>query len=227
MTNFSIFENDIVWGLSNIKGIPDKIVDEIIEERKNGLYESVEQLFNRVKISNSVAECLIWSGALNGLESNQETDIFGNVLYEINDRYSLSEYVQKSILKNKKFEKKIDSIIDIEKEYLKISFEEISKFTEKKNYIQKKVKVQIDSICDCSSDGKYNIFGSIQTVQKKKTVNGKDYIKITIRDETGVMTGISIWPWKTNSKVEKNKFYYVKIEIKDGFKSLLSSSEVA
>jgi len=224
---FSIFENDIVWGLSNIKGIPDKIVEQIIEERNNGEYKSIEDLFNRVKISNSVAECLIWSGALNGLESNQETDIFGNVLYEINDRYSLSEYVQKSILKNKKFEKKTDSIIDIEKEYLKISFEEISKFSERKNYIQKKTKVQIDSICDCDSDGKYNIFGSVQTIQKKKTANGKDYIKITIRDETDIMTGISIWPWKTNSKVEKNKFYYVKIEIKDGFKSLLSSSEIA
>jgi DNA polymerase III alpha subunit len=223
---FSIFENDIVWGLSNIKGIPDKIVDEIIEERKNGLYESVEQLFNRVKISNSVAECLVWSGTLNELKTNQEPDIFGNMLYEINDRYSLSDYIQKSILKNKKFEKKKDTIINIEKEYLKISFEEILKFVNKKIELMSKTNINIIPIHECEKDGVYNIFGSVKTIQKKKTVSGKDFFKITVGDESGTMTGVMIWPWKNNIKVEKNKFYYAKIQIKDGFKNLVSCSEI-
>ncbi len=221
---FSIFENEIVWGLSSIVGIPDKTVCEIIEERKNGDYKSVEDLINRVKISSSVAECLVWSGALDDLKTNQETDIFGNILYDIKDRYSMSEYIQKQILKNKKFEKKTDDIINIEREYLKISFKEISSFIEKKKTIQQKAKIKINQICDCSVDGVFYIFGIITNIQKKKTTGGKDYIKFSIRDETGVLTGVCIWLWKTVTIIEKNKFYYIKIEIKDGFKSLISSN---
>ena len=52
------------------------------------------------------------------------------------------------------------------------------------------------------------------------------YKKVKIKDETDLLTGISIWPWKTKSKVEKNKYFYCKIEIKDGFKSLISCSKI-
>lgn len=223
---FSIFNNEIVWGLSSIVGIPDKKVDEILEERKNGEFKNVEDFFNRVKISQSVADCLVFSGALDELETNQETDIFGNVLVDVKDRYSLHEYISKNLLKNKKYEKIDKPLIDLEKDFLKISFTEISNFTKIKKEFQSQLKIETDLICDCDGDGVYRIFGQVTNTQKKKTATGKDYVNFSIKDETDLLTGISIWPWKTKSKVEKNTFIFAKIEIKDGFKSLISCSKV-
>ena len=76
---FSIYNNEIVWGLSSIVGIPDKKVDEIIEERKNSEFKSIEDFFDRVTISQSVADCLTLFWSLDELKTNQECDIFGNV----------------------------------------------------------------------------------------------------------------------------------------------------
>lgn len=223
---FSIYNNEIVWGLNSIVGIPDKKVDEILEERKKSEFESVEDFFSRITISQSVADCLIYSGALDELKTNQECDIFGNVLVDIKDRYSLHEYVSKILLKNKKYEKIEKSIIELEKDFLKISFTEILNFVKIKEDFLKLMKIDVDTVSDCKEDGVYKIFGLIANTQKKKTVSGKDYINFSIKDETGLLTGVSIWPWKTKSKVEKNKYFYCKIEIKDGFKSLISCSKI-
>ena len=223
---FSIFNDEIVWGLSSVVGLPDKIVDNIIEERGSGLYSSVEDLLKRVKISSSALECLIWSGALDEMKTNQQADIFGGMLYDIKDRPSMLEYIQVSLLKNKKFEPRSESKIELEKKYLKLSFEEMSSFIDKKSYIKEKTKLDIDSICDCDDDGMYNIFGIVSNLQKKQTTTGKDYTNMSIKDETGSITGVSIWPWKVKSMVVKGKFYYAKVEIKNGFKSLVSFSEV-
>lgn len=63
--NFSIYNNKILYGLSAISGIGDKLSDNIINERDtNGKYTGFDNLVERVPITTAQIVALIKSGAI-------------------------------------------------------------------------------------------------------------------------------------------------------------------
>ena len=63
--NFSVHDGKILFGLSAISGIGEKVAQVIIEERNvNGNYHSLEDLMNRVELSKAQIIQLIKSGAI-------------------------------------------------------------------------------------------------------------------------------------------------------------------
>lgn len=62
---FSVVDGDVLFGLEGIKGVGEKIVDQIIGEREaNGRYKSLTDFIERVNPSTSVMVALIKSGAI-------------------------------------------------------------------------------------------------------------------------------------------------------------------
>ena len=63
--NFSVYENNILFGLSAITGIGESIADVIIDERNaNGKFGNFEDLTNRVSLKKSQIIALVKSGAI-------------------------------------------------------------------------------------------------------------------------------------------------------------------
>jgi len=217
-------KNEIVWGFNSIKGLSNIISSKIIEERNKKQFSSLNDFYNRVNPDKRSIDALLWSGAFDGIEIEQETDIFGCSYYSCSTREEIEEFIFKKLRNEKRFEKNSFSIkekIEKEKEYLNISFIEINNFAEIRKEIGNKVKLQFQS--NCSSEGKYNVYGVVSLTANKTTKTGKKYQQFSIYDETGSIKNISIWQWKTNVSVKKEDRGIFKIQIDDkGFKSLIS-----
>ena len=62
--NFIVVDNKILFGLEAIKGIGEKFVDVILNERNNGKFLTFEDFKNRVSPSNTQIISLVKSGAI-------------------------------------------------------------------------------------------------------------------------------------------------------------------
>ena len=72
LTRFTtISENEILFGLGAVKSVGAS-ADEIITERKNGEFNSIEELFMRVPLKKDAAENLIKAGAFDCFHSNRK-----------------------------------------------------------------------------------------------------------------------------------------------------------
>lgn len=70
-------ENTIRFGLGAIKGIGDASIDAILEERKNGVFASAQDLITRVpkkNLNKAALSALAYSGALDSLMSEEFTN---------------------------------------------------------------------------------------------------------------------------------------------------------
>lgn len=76
-SNFSLSEDKIVYGLVALKGVGEKVIDQILAERdKNGHFSSLYDLTTRVKpdmINKTVLEQLINGGAFDDLGQSRAT----------------------------------------------------------------------------------------------------------------------------------------------------------
>lgn len=71
---FSVVEGKIRFGLAAIKNVGQGPVAHILEERKNGPFQSVQDFFERIdtqKVNTRAVECLIKTGAFDQLEPNR------------------------------------------------------------------------------------------------------------------------------------------------------------
>ena len=63
--NFTVSNEKVLFGLSAISGIGESLSTQIIDERnKNGIYQSFDDLLERVALSKSSVIALIKSGAI-------------------------------------------------------------------------------------------------------------------------------------------------------------------
>jgi len=69
---FSVSDSDIIAGLCSIKGLGETGARAIVSQRKESLFESVEDLISRCKINKKALEALIKAGALDELNSNRD-----------------------------------------------------------------------------------------------------------------------------------------------------------
>ena len=87
-SNFSLNQDRIVYGLVALKGVGEKVIDQIIAEReKGGPFSSLYDLTTRVKpdlVNKTVLEQLINGGAFDGLDQERQTMVaaIGDALEE-------------------------------------------------------------------------------------------------------------------------------------------------
>lgn len=187
-------ENDqkIIWGLNWVKNLTDKSIFEIISDRElNGEFKSLDEFYQRIgatTLNKRVLEALVWSGAL---------DCF--IGEELNNRYDIYNYIFTTLKKTKKFDPikgKEDDLIEKEIEYLTISFIEISNFAKIRREWQEQTGSEIDYLYMVEDEGQFSVIGLVDKVENKKTKTGKDYKRITLRDETKRLRMVYLWPWK-------------------------------
>lgn len=71
---FSIIDNNIIFGLLNIKGMRRDFVNDILQERVNGPYHSLTDFLRRIDkkwLNEEMLTSLIYSGAFDRLNSNR------------------------------------------------------------------------------------------------------------------------------------------------------------
>ena len=215
---FSLATNDpncheIVWGLGWVKSLPDITINQIINERQHGVYTSLEDFFNRVgkKLLNKRAiEALVWSGAL---------DMFGDreeIREKFYTEYRTTKDFRKEILTTKK-------IIEKEIEYCSISLTEINEFAGIKKEVSKITDKQISPLYEADEEGSFVCVGKIEKVENKKTKTKKDYVRISLRDESDVSKNIYCWPWKCKNifSLKKGMLIIANLENDGKFKNLV------
>jgi len=232
-------DKEIVWGLAWLKGISEEAQIGIIEKRAEGPYQSLQDLFDRVgkKVLNKrVAEALIWSGALDEFISAPNLDykprkdeVSVDTIY---DRYDLHEYVFKSIRNEKKYEKlkkSAKNIIERETDINNISITEMSIFVDMRKNLAEATGKDINFLFEVAGEGAYLSVGKVEKVENKVTKTKKDYRRITLRDDTKMLKGVFVWPWKCKNwdRVKTGDFIAAQIEIdKSGFVNLVRYSKV-
>lgn len=190
---------DIVFGLAWIKNLSGNSIENIIKERKNnGNFSSIDEFFERMdtvkgrKLNKKDIEALVWSGAF---------DCFLNEIYE--DRFDLHEYIFETIKGDKKytpFKKSDDMLIEKEYESINISMKEIATFAGIKKELEDDRGLNIDQLFDPEeSKGQYLCVGKVTKLENKVTRTGKDYVRISLRDESTELRMVYVWPWKCSN----------------------------
>lgn len=179
--------HEIVWGLGWVKNLSDGAIQKIVEEREqNGVFSSVEDLYTRVgkKLLNKRAiEALVWSGAL---------DIFG-------DREEVHAEIYEELRKDKNYtapkmnEKKI---IEKEIEFCSISLTEIKTFARMKKDIEDTIGYELEPLFEADETGDHVCLGKVENIESRKTKTKKDYVRISLRDQSKVLKAVYVWPWK-------------------------------
>ena len=186
-------DEEIQWGLGWVKNLTEKSIWDIVAERElNGEFKTIDDFFERIdaKILNKrVIEGLVWSGAFD--------DYIDDESYK--DRYDIYNYIFTNIKKVSKFEPikgNEDDMIDREIDYITLSFRELEKFAEVRKHWANNTGAEMDYLYTVEDPGQYNCVGVIDKVERKTTKNGKDYRRITLRDETKILKMVYAWPWK-------------------------------
>lgn len=192
--SFTLKSNsEIVWGLNWIKNLTDKSIFDILSDRElNGEFKNIDDFYERIggtALNKRVIEALIWSGAL---------DVFidGEVF---STRWDVHNYIFGKLKKTSKFQPLTggnDDLIEKEIEYLSISFEEINNFGKIRKTWEEQSGAEMDFLHLVEDEGQFNAIGIIDRIEEKKTKNGKDYRRITLRDETKILKMVYVWPWK-------------------------------
>lgn len=184
-------DTEIQWGLGWVKNLTEKSIFEITSNRDlNGEYTSLNDFFDRVgsKVLNKrVVDALVWSGALD--------DFLGG---GVQNRFDLYNHIFTD-LKRGKFEPikgNEEDEIDQEVEYITLSFRELERFSEVRKHWEDNTGTNMDYLFTVEDEGSYNVVGIVDKIENKVTKTGKDYVRITLRDETKILRMIYAWPWK-------------------------------
>ncbi len=73
---FDVVEDMLLPPLCCVQGLGEQATQNIIEERKNGLFDTIESLVERTKISKTVVEILKQNGVLDGIPDTNQLTLF-------------------------------------------------------------------------------------------------------------------------------------------------------
>lgn len=120
---FSIYKNDIIFGLSGIKNVGNA-AKIIYEEKKKALFTSFKDFVLRCAVDKQVIESLVYAGALDDLLPSRLTGIavIENLMKE-----------RSVIQKKKNFIIQANNTIDILKNYDVLSVEDLKEISKKEN----------------------------------------------------------------------------------------------
>lgn len=198
---FSVEDNKIRIGLLTVKGVGYNFVDAIIEERKNGKFESFDDFIKRMienenaNLNKKAVEALILSGAMDdiGLKRSQMMQIHINLIeaYSKNSRNNLAGQADMfGMTEDKAFEISIPKIdeypkkefLKYEKEYLGVYITE-HPYSSYENMVKHKVNfTTLDIINKNDIRDKAVVFGGIIT-EVKTIVTRKNQVMAFVKME--------------------------------------------
>jgi DNA polymerase-3 subunit alpha len=186
--NFTLKSDDeIVWGLGWIKNLPEGSIDAIVEERtKNGKFESVDDLYKRVgskALNKRAVDALVWSGCLD--EFGERAELADHIYTTLRGD---KKYAPEKITPKKRTEKEI--------ELLGLSLNEMLSFKSLREEAERSTSLHMDTLTEVAVAGEYYCVGKVTKLEKKQTKTKKDYVRISLKDETTTQRNIYCWPWQ-------------------------------
>ncbi len=209
--SFALKDNNLMFGLGNIKTLKNQIAIDILNERKKGQFVDIYDFMIRmlkINVSMNNMEALIYSGALDCFNISRECLIsnlvtlyeygkmFIDLDYQVND-YHKYDYIPCPILVNKPSD--IDLLLK-EKEFLGLYLSKHPLTTLKEKY-QTKI-TDIGNILD----KEYNTYllGKINQIELSKNKNGKNMLRVILEDETAT---IRLFAYDNQALMLKEKFH--------------------
>lgn len=219
---FEIVDDKILFGLSAISGLGEKITEQILDERnKNGIYQNFNNLLNRVDLKTNQIIALIKAGALPTKDKEQLLLKYANSLFERKEFQPLKTISMN--LADLKLNFGIDTKDKIErlrlynivkeKEFNKLQNDKYNKHINefKTKYLNDKEFWEFQSLSvfinnnpfeniyeyvtpfeDVEDGGNAVVVGIISNIQKKTDRHGKKYAFIQLYSAFGIIE-ITCW----------------------------------
>ena len=177
-TEFKVFENKIVFPLSIIKGLGIVKTEQLLQERKNGLFKDYEDFVLRTKgiLPYTLVENLIYSSALDsfGLTKKSMIDNYKTII----DREQFN-FVNTLKIEYNNEEFSYGELIDKEKEIIGINIK-YNFFHQYQNLYKEKRLFRISAL----QEGMYiRTLGIVKNIKTIKTKNNEKMAFINIEDD--------------------------------------------
>lgn len=200
---FEVTKLGMFMPLQAIHSIGDSTTIEIVKEReKNGLYKSLADLKERTKISESVLEALIYSGAL---------DVFGETKKQmIEAKDSLNEIFARHL------EGKIEDTSEYEFSYLQQKEFQYLGFNISYDIFQKLAELQRQFRAGFLRQRQGRSIGAFEDFKQIKTKKNEPMLVGKFNDSQMVVSFV-LFPLdfkKLTFKIESNKLYYIEYSLR-------------
>ena len=201
LEDFSVNNNEIIFGLSAIRNVGDVTAQKIIEERKEGEFESIEGFLSRIdsrSLNKRGIEAMIQGGAFDKF-GYPRRGIFESIVDLIEDAKDLRTKVNNSqaslfdLDENLKNKTKIKNIEWDKKELLDREREMLGFFVSEdplKGYgevLRSDSSHSILELLDYPEDEEVNVViaGLVSNVQKRVSRRGNPWIQLDLQETTG------------------------------------------
>lgn len=222
--DFDLIDDETIsWGLSFIRSLPDNTISKILSERKKSKFNNIEDFYNRItengkigsNLNKSAIDALVYSGALDEFMDDRFVD-----------RFALHTYIFTNLRRDKKYKPEVSSyklLVEKEEEYCQLSLTELSSYVDMRKSLSDATGKPINYIYEIEDPGNYFVIGKIESAIVKKTKTGKDYVLLTLRDETKSKPYIYAWTWKNGDvfSLKKGQIIFARIENDGNFVNLV------
>ena len=214
LEDFSVNNNEIIFGLSAIRNVGDITAAKIIEERKKGKFESIEEFLSRIdsrSLNKRGIEAMIQGGAFDKF-GYPRRGVYESIIDLIEDAkdlrkngnnsqaslFDVDENMQnKTKIKNIEWDKK--ELLDREREMLGffVSEDPLEGYGE---VLRSDSSHSILELLDYQEDEEVNVViaGLVSNVQKRVSRKGNPWIQLDLQETTGSL-GVLLF----NKLVEK------------------------
>lgn len=224
---FSIFENQLIYGLANISSIKTPIAQMILNERAKAMFNSLNDFIIRMVYNDCSLQTLtdlIYAGALDCFNIARKK-LIGNLknLYDYALMFKGLNYQPNTYL-DEKYNYILAPLLlfeDQDSDYLKEEYEMLGVYLSTHPLKKYKEKQNVSDIIDIKDDGFYQIIGKVCLIEKRKTKNNADYLNINIEDDTKIINVKNYQQVELiQQQIKKGDIILASISIKKGFNYL-------
>jgi len=200
LEDFSVSDNEIIFGISAIRNVGDITAKKIIDERENGKFESIEEFLSRIdsrSLNKRGIEAMVQGGAFDKF-GYPRRGVFESIVNLIEDAKDIKKNGQssqvslfevddgenKTEIPNIEWDKK--ELLDREREMLGffVSEDPLQGYGE---VLRSDSSHSIVELLDYSDDEEVNVViaGLVSNVQKRVSRRGNPWIQLDLQEITG------------------------------------------
>ena len=200
LEDFSVSDNEIIFGISAIRNVGDITAEKIINERENGKFESIEEFLSRIdsrSLNKRGIEAMVQGGAFDKF-GYPRRGVFESIVNLIEDAKDIKKNGQssqtslfevedgenKTEIPNIEWDKK--ELLDREREMLGffVSEDPLQGYGE---VLRSDSSHSIVELLDYSDDEEVNVViaGLVSNVQKRVSRRGNPWIQLDLQEITG------------------------------------------
>ncbi len=200
LEDFSVSNNEIVFGISAIRNVGDVTAEKIINERKNGNFESIEEFLSRIdsrSLNKRGVEAMVQGGAFDKFGFPRR-GVFESIVDLIEDAkeikknnkisqgslFEVSENEKQTKIQNIEWDKK--ELLDREREMLGffVSEDPLEGYGE---VLRSDSSHSVVELLDYSEEDEVNVViaGLVSNVQKRISRRGNPWIQLDLQEITG------------------------------------------